>query len=648
MSAFRLSARTLRLDNLLGLGVLSGTFVVAGCSSKQPDEAALAKTSQAIVQRFTVYFPSGTNVGEVALLASGALRIDDRVTVVDANNAPANVATTGSSGTNLGVGASTGAVVSVGQIVLRGSTVNGDATSSGAITLQNGSSVTGVQRPNTSVRPFASQTLTVDFDTPNRGPIQLEPPPGNAEVSTSLDPGHYSTVTIKSRNRVILSSGSYQFDSFDLEPQATLVINDSAGPVTLDVRNTLLYKGSIRSTTGSHPAFRLLYVGANQPAIETAFTGTFIAPNASVRLATPADHSPYVGSFVARELEVSPDTRVVFKPYFKYEVTQRWAVPTASYGPLDSVMDVAGGATLFATQKRVFRRESSGSFSDITGSDLACRIQFEPNSGRWACAAGGSASLRSDQGSLLGQFDTSDAVGMRMVPPMGDLAIFVGTPSISNSGVISALRIAGPSGTTTATLPDAVAIGVGAGNIVYSTGSALVRTTRQGATVWNAAIPLRQLLISDDGQTLVGMKNQAGSTVVHVDLATGTIIGETALTGAMRELHFSPDGKRSIAATATSVVAFSRGVVAERRSLALQYLTSAAITDAGDIISSGTDASGSAVIRCDGSMGSAGWFTQLGRDDHAYRPYVTVARSAGGFYAIAREGLYSYSVTRRF
>ncbi len=520
--------------------------------------------------------------------------------------------------------------------------------SAGTITLQNGATVSGTQRQHTSVQPYREVTLNVDFDAPSQGPVHLEPPNGSEERVTTLLPGRYSSVVIKSRNRVNLSTGSYQFDSLDLEPQSRFVVDDAAGPVLVDVRDSLLFKGSIEGASGDQPAFRLVYVGTNSPAIETAFTGALIVPNASMRLATPPDRRAYSGTFVSRDLEVSPDARVVLRPFFRYDVVERWNQSATSWGDVASVMDAPDGATLFATERRLYRREPSGSLTDLTGTDLNCRIRFDPSSGRWACGSGGPVILGDSQGVLLGQYDSSDAVGMRVVPPTGDIALFVGTAAPDRAAAISALRITGPSGTTSAPVSNPVAIAAAADVVAYSTGTDLVRMSRDGSVVWTVPVALRQLILSDDGSTLMGMRNQPGSHVVHVDMASGAVLGEEDLAHPMRELHFSPNGARSVAATKTTTVSFASGMVTDRRTLPIAQLTSAAISDAGDVVVGGIDSAGTAVIRCDGPAGAIGWSVQLEPDDRAYRPYVTMARTAGGFYAITREALFSYGVSRRF
>ena len=222
------------------------------------------------------------------------------VKIVDADGHPAMAATTGPTGAELGSGAETGSIVSAGPVLVSGAKVTGNVLSSGLVTLRNGGVVSGSRRSYVPVTPFQSVTILVGFDGPSLGPIQLEPPNGGGERATTVPPGHYSNVTIKSRNRVNLSSGAYQFDSLTLEPQARLVIDDAAGPVYLDVRDSLLFKGAVDGASGKPPAFRLVYVGTASPSIESAFSGVLIAPNTSMRLATPPDGKSYRGAFFAR------------------------------------------------------------------------------------------------------------------------------------------------------------------------------------------------------------------------------------------------------------------------------------------------------------------------------------------------------------
>jgi len=596
-----------RLANVAAIATLAAT----SCATKDDlsGSAVTGRVSQAIAAEYTITFPAGTRLDNVALLSSGTLRINDRVTLVDGDDRPAMAATTGPAGAELGSGAETGSIVSAGPVLVSGAEVTGNVTSAGLITLRNGGTVSGLQRSFVQVTPFQNVTIPVSFDAPSLGPIQLEPPNGAGERVTSVPPGHYSNVNIKSRNRVNLASGAYQFDSLTLEPQARLVIDDTAGPVYLDVKNSLLFKGAIDGASGKPPALRLMYVGTAPPSIESAFSGILIAPNTSMRLATPPDGKSYCGAFYARDLEVSPGTTVELRPLFEYTVVERWSVPTDTYGPFDGVMDAPDGAALFATRQRVYRRAASGVTTDLVGSELNCRVRFEPASSRWACATDDGVLLFAPEGTLLGQFDVTNTIGTRMVPPDGQIALFLGAQGATDRDEIETvgLRTADATHSATAALPNPIAVASASDTIVYSTGTDLVRMARSGSIVWTVPIALRQLVVSDDGNLLMGMRNQPGSTVVHIDLVNGSLLGEKELGCPMRELHFSPDGSHSLAATKRGVVAFVGGQVSWERDYPLDYLTSAAIADEGDVFVGGADTSGNGALFCDGPTGSPIW-----------------------------------------
>jgi hypothetical protein len=622
-------------------------MALAACS-REPDRVALGSTTQALTH-LTLRFPAGTELGSVCLLASGALRVDDRSTIVDPDNRPAAIATTGSAGTTVGCDASSGSVVSKGSIALRDrARVIGDATSAGTITVGNGGSVTGTRRPNASVEPYGEQTLDVSFDSPPIGPVQLEPP-NTGERVTTLSPGHYTTVNIKSRNRVNLTAGSYQFNSLDLEPQSRFVIDDSTGPVLIDVRDTLLFKGSVESTSGAHPALRLVYVGSNSPAIESAFAGTLIAPNASVRLPTPPNGAPHVGSFIARDLEVSPGTKVVFRPYYRLEVTPRFSVPSSQLGDLATAMDTPDGNALVATAQSVYRRAADGTLAALA-SEAHMRPHFDRSTGQWAYHRDGKFRHFDASGSLLAEYDTSGTIRGQLIPSRTESALFTAVDgSTDDSLVLTGIRLMGPGTQAQLSLPaNVVVTGVSGDSIAYSDGSALVRLNRSGAVQWTVPTVLKALVLSDDGATAIGVRGIVGSTITHIDMATGSSMGaDEVLSAPMREMHFSPDARYSLAETRTGAVVFLRGALVRRHSLALTSLTSSDVLNGGDIVAAGTDSTGVA-ISCEGPVGTGRWVSRLQPDTRAYRPWVAASRYSDGFYAISKEGLYSYRVTRRF
>lgn len=629
-----------------GIGV--AIVGIGGCTSRSEPEEAIGRARQAITETHTINLPRGVEITQVALLASSALSVQDRVSVRDASGSPVIVASTGAGETTIGGGAVTGSVVSQGNItVYNGGLIEGDATTPGVVTLNAGARVAGQKREGTAVTPYHTVVLEVDWSSPSQGSLELNSPNGDVEQVSSLAPGRYTNVTLRPRNRLNLTSGNYIIDSFSIDRQSRLVIDDAAGPVTMDVRSSLQYSGAVERLGGGLPAFRLFFAGTSSFTLETAFTGTLIAPHASYRLATLPIGQAHRGAFIGATLQVSPDVSVVFAPFYRLEVTERWSLPSDTYGHLNSVLDAPDGATLIATEHSVLSRSSTGIISELTKAPGAPRFRFDTATGNWAYPSEQYLFHRGPTGTLLGQYELPTG-GSRLVAGSGELAVFSADLTTKRDAVVyQTAEIKSATGSLVLPIQNPVAFAVGATSLVYSTGTRLVRVARSGAVMWNKDLPLRQLILSEDERYLLGMRNQPGSTVVHVELASGSVISEEVLAEPMRELHFSFNSDYSLAATRTGTTVFYLGTKLRHTALPLTYLTSSAVTDSGDLLVGG-NLGGQGLLYYEGPSGLGAWSTVFGADENGYRPSVMVARRTGGFHAITKEGVFSYRTTRRF
>jgi hypothetical protein len=272
---------------------------------------------QAIQSQFNVNlsFPSGYDQGNVALYATQGLRIADAVQVKSADGVYAAAVNVGNSSLELGAEGKTGNLISGGTITLRSrSVVNGNAQSAGAITVQAGANVTGSKLPNTPIGTLSKLRYSVQFPAASSG-LSLEP-----DRTTSLAPGAYTSVVVKSRSVVKLSAGTYYLDQLQMETQAVLDLNTSGGPVIIYVRQSLNFKGNIR-VNGPDSSFFLSYLGTDAISIESAFNGTIVAPNATLRLA-PVGSPGHRGSFFAKSIEAAEArANITFDPFdYWYEV----------------------------------------------------------------------------------------------------------------------------------------------------------------------------------------------------------------------------------------------------------------------------------------------------------------------------------------
>ncbi len=239
--------------------------------------------------------------------ASDAIAIDDGAAVRLPSGAFAGVGNTGSGTVTLGVQAETGSILTAGNVFLSDrSTVSGDVTATGTITMQNNTTVTGTARNGVpATLPVGMNLAGIVFPASNAGPVDLEP-----SVSQSLTPGAYGAVSVKSGANLTLSTGTYLFESLDLEPQATLNLNQSTGPIQLYIHTSVIDRGQLRTTAGTAEGFVLGYAGTSTFFIQSPFpAGTVIAPNADVVVASLGANA-FSGELFAKDIEVQPNATV--------------------------------------------------------------------------------------------------------------------------------------------------------------------------------------------------------------------------------------------------------------------------------------------------------------------------------------------------
>jgi hypothetical protein len=279
---------------------------LAACSSSDLGRSAVhedvaSQTSAFTALGFTVTLPTGNTVESVAVSANGSLRIDDRAVVESVSGTPAAVANAGRTGTAVGTDASMGTITSESSVtVAQRSTIMGNVVATGAITLAQGATVVGTQTPNATL-----PTTTVTWTAPTPGTSL-----GNVTVSPNgaqtLQAGTYGNLVAYAGATVTLTPGVYLFSSVDIEPGATLAIS---GSTIVYVASNLIYHGAIQDT-GASASLLLAYAGTNAVTVESSFTGTLVAPNASLAIASVR----HVGAFFGKDVEVRAGATIVHQP----------------------------------------------------------------------------------------------------------------------------------------------------------------------------------------------------------------------------------------------------------------------------------------------------------------------------------------------
>ena len=160
-----------------------------------------------------------------------------------------------------------------------------------------------------------------------------------------LAPGSYGDVSVKSRATLRLSPGTFFVNSFSIEPQATVVTD--GGPVFLYIATSMNFKGAISAGVFDRN-FLVGVVGSGTVFLETPFTGTIVAPNATIRFA-PLNPGVYDG-FLLRARDRPPaGQRHQFEDVAGVGNAVSAARPTARRPPRNGYLCLAAG-------RRVARR----------------------------------------------------------------------------------------------------------------------------------------------------------------------------------------------------------------------------------------------------------------------------------------------------
>ncbi len=268
--------------------------------------SALASSASAtpIVFSFSVPFPE--TIAKVGVVANGSLSIDDRALLTSGSSAGI-VTNSGTSGTNIGTDITLNSVISAAAVQIRSRSKVASLITASTATIDPSASVTTVKQ-HASLAPYRTYAWTVTPPSCTGNEI-LTP---NAKASISA--GSYCSVTVNAGASLSISgSGPTFIQNLDVEPSASLVVSDAKGPAQLYVTTQLLWKGSIRSSSGNAASMLVGYAGTNAVNITAPLSGTIVAPTASVTLSESSLNNS--GAIVALNAEVSPGTHLNLVPF---------------------------------------------------------------------------------------------------------------------------------------------------------------------------------------------------------------------------------------------------------------------------------------------------------------------------------------------
>ena len=211
------------------------------------------------------------------------------------------VASAGFGGVELAGFAQSGSIFSAGPVFLEGGAhVHGDVYTTQTFTAQLGAQVEGgvMEQATVSLPDLAS--FAPVLLPPVGGSVMLEP-----TEQDFINPGSYSQVLVKRDATLVLTTGTYHVHDLLIESGGTLGIDASTGPVYLYLGNTFIFRGGLEGASGSE--LFVGYIGAAPAFVETAFSGTIVAPNAELTLGPDSGNTQtYVGSFFAHRVRVRP------------------------------------------------------------------------------------------------------------------------------------------------------------------------------------------------------------------------------------------------------------------------------------------------------------------------------------------------------
>jgi len=305
---------------LRALGLFTA-IVVGGCSSGGSSPGEVARVTQADTAVATtpinvnLTLPAGVNSSSVLLAASNRLTLNGSGTVGDSNRLTSVSGLGSGSQLLIQAGSRVFANVLSGSpvIVSSSATVYGSARSAGNVEVQSGAQVVGGVTKN-SAPGQSGMAWVVNWPTDAGTPVVRQAANGAPSAGTpgeAILPGHYSNFNVMSRNRITFSAGTYYIETFNLEPDAEVMIDSRNGPVIVYVKSSFRYSGKflpVRDTNGielvREGRLRVAYLGTNTAEITGPFVGVLIAPNADINLNSP-NSGQHKGGFFGKNITVS-------------------------------------------------------------------------------------------------------------------------------------------------------------------------------------------------------------------------------------------------------------------------------------------------------------------------------------------------------
>ena len=161
---------------------------------------------------------------------------------------------------------------------------------------------------------------------------------GDSDIDVSNDqeyhlmPGSYKNIMIRARSTLFLSAGEYYFDSFTLEPTATINFDLLDGNVLINVKSNLFINDNSSfvydSSSNNFIKWELAQTNTLRLGTISRLAGVFVAPNARIEL---GHQSVLKGTIYAREVFLMQDSKIIAPAFLFTDSKKLFAVSEKRY-----------------------------------------------------------------------------------------------------------------------------------------------------------------------------------------------------------------------------------------------------------------------------------------------------------------------------
>jgi cytoskeletal protein CcmA (bactofilin family) len=262
--------------------------------------ACQVQTAQQSTTPIQIKLPTGSTETSVVAAAQGDLRVEDGARVFASDGTSYGLLTNaGTVETMLGARAEGGTVVSLAPVTLNSYSVVHGSVTAPAISMQAGASVTGGKSIVKNLTANSGPGWVITWPASSNGDIALEP-----GITAVRAPGPYGRVALKSSSHLTISSGTYFFETLEMEPGSTLEVKATGAPVIIYVRGNSFLRGTILEGTAGGRRLMVVYLGTNTVFVDGALVGTIAAPNTGVVLGQLPSGKRHVGTVMAKDVSL--------------------------------------------------------------------------------------------------------------------------------------------------------------------------------------------------------------------------------------------------------------------------------------------------------------------------------------------------------